>query len=279
MSSNVRPVKVRDAMRSSSASVDERATPRLILDAMDRAGVDELPVAGRDGALRGMVERNSVDRHLYGRGEADVAASAMAEPPVARAALDEGIETAVADMLEARLEVMPVVSAGGRHEGLLVLADLKQVPGLVETVVEDRRLRARAAQSGFWKVMTACGLVSAALGMALFMLWVEGSAYGLPRWVGWVDALAAALAFIGAGAVYSREMFSIPLWAVCGVGLTFTAMLAHAWHESPWSTWLQFALALGFFAMVIVYGTAWPRRRRIAVPERPARKTVASATT
>jgi hypothetical protein len=45
----------------------------------------------------------------------------------------------------------------------------------------------------------ACALVSALLGVALFALWVEGTAYGLPRWVTWVDALAARCAFIGAG--------------------------------------------------------------------------------
>ena len=275
---NGRPVKVRDATRSAWASVDEAATPKLVLAAMDRIGVDELPVVGKDGKLRGMVERTAVDRHLFGRGEEDITALQMAEAPVVRANPDEGIERALDDMLGADLDVLPVVTTSGRCEGLLVRADLQQVPRLVETVADDRRRRALAAEAGFAKVKTACGLLSAALGVALFVLWANGPGYGLPRWVGWADGLAALLALIGAATVYSREMFSIPVWAVGGVGLAFAAMLAHAWHDGVGSTWVQLALAAAFFVMVIVYGAAWPRRRR-ATSERTATRPVASATT
>ena len=51
-------------------------------------------------------------------------------------------------------------------------------------------------------------------------------------------------------------MFAVPLWTVAGVGLCFTAMLAHAWHDDASSTWLQVVVALAFFAMVAVFGTA-----------------------
>jgi len=223
---------------------------------MDTAGVDELPVVGDDGVFRAMVERRAVQRHLYDRGEENATAAAMAEDAIARAQPGEPIDDAVGRMLAADLTVLPVVSAEGRLEGLLVLDDVKRVPDLVEAVGEGRREELAAAEGRATRVLTVCSLASAALGMVLLALWIEGPAYGLPRWVSWVDALAASLAFIAAVAVSSEEMFSVPLWAAAGLGLLFAAGLGHTWHHGPGSTWLQVALALGFFAMVVVVGDA-----------------------
>jgi CBS domain-containing protein len=252
-------------MRASFVSVDETATPRRILAGMERIGVDELPVVGQDGAFRAMVERRAVQRHLYDRGEEDATAAAMAEEAIARAMPGEPIDDAVGRMLAADLSVLPVVSAEGRLEGLLVLDDVKRVPDLVETIGEGRREELAAAEASATRVLTVCSLASAALGMVLLTLWIEGPAYGLPQWVSWVDALAASLAFIAAVAVSSEEMFSVPLWAAAGLGLLFAAGLGHSWHHGPGSTWLQVALAFGFFAMVVVVGSAAPRHRRARI--------------
>jgi CBS domain-containing protein len=257
-----RPLTVRDAMRAAFVSVEETATPHRILAGMDRAGVDELPVVGDDGAFRAMVERRAVERHLYDRGEEDATAAMIAEEAIAHAAPGEPIDDAVARMLAADLSVLPVVSAEGRLDGLLVLKDVRRVPDLVETVGEGRREHAEAAEAGVTRVQTLCSLASAALGMVLLALWIEGPAYGLPAWVSWVDAFAAALAFIGAVTVSSGEMFSVPLWAIAGVGLCFAAGIGHNRHDGTWSTWVQVALALAFFAMVVVIGTAVPHRQR-----------------
>ena len=271
-----RPLTVRDAMRASFVSVEEGASPRRILAGMERARIDELPVVGEDGAFRAMVERRAVERHLFDRGEEDTTAALIAEDAVARALPDELIDHAVEKMLAANLAVVPVVSTQGRLEGVLVLEDLRRVPDLVETVGEGRRHRAEDAELNASKIVIGCSLVSAALGVILFALWVEGPAYGLPTWVSWVDAIAALLALVGAVAATSREMFSIPLWAICGVGLCFAAATGHAWKDGVWSTWVQLALAAVFFLMVVVLGATVPHRRRARArlaDQRPAHVT------
>jgi CBS domain-containing protein len=275
--SSHRPVKVADAMRPSAASVNETAAPRGILAAMDQAGLDELPVVATDGAFRGMVDRRGVERRLYDRG-GQPRAAAIAAAPVARATREEPIEDAVSEMLAADLGVVPVVSARGQLEGLLVLEDVKHVTGLVEAVAENRRQRAIAAGAGVAKVGTACSLVSGGLGVALFALWVMGPVYGLPNWIGWVDAVAAALALIGAGAAFAREMISVPLWAISGVGLCFTALLAHAGHASPWWTGVHLVLGLVFLVMSFALGSAPPQRRYRAISHRVAAHRLSSTT-
>lgn len=260
-----RPTRVGSAMRASSVSVDEDATPRSILAAMDHAGVDEVPVVTDAGAFRGMVVRRSVERRLYGAGEEEVTAAAIAEEAPARATSDEPLERAVDAMLAADLEVMPVVSGGGELEGLLVREDLKEVPGLLEVVGEERRQRELAAEAGSSKVILACSLAGVVLGLVLFAMWVQGPANGLPRWVAWVDGIAAALAFIGAVSAFSREMISVPVWAIAGVGLCFSAATAHAWHDGAASTWVQLAFGIVFLLMAGTLGMRWPRRRRVAL--------------
>ena len=254
-------------MRASFVSVEEAASARRILAGMERAGVDELPVVAEDGTFRSMVERRSVERRLFDRGDEDATAAGMAEEAVARANPDEPIDDAIARMLAAELTVLPVVSADGRHEGLLVLNDLRRVPDLVEAVGEGRREQAEIAEAGVTRMQTICALVSAGLGMVLVALWIEGPAYGLPSWVSWVDGLAAFLAFIAAVAVSSGVMFSIPLWAAAGIGLLFAAGVGHSWHDGKWTTWAQMALAIAFFALVYAFGRSTSRSRR------PARRT------
>ena len=136
MEGDLRSTRVASAMRASSVSVAEDATPRPILGAMDHAGLDELPVVTDAGVFKGMVERRAVERRIYDRGDVDATAAAIAEEAVARATPEEPIERAVDAMLEADLDVMPVVSANGgdrdgQLEGLLVREDLKEVPGLL----------------------------------------------------------------------------------------------------------------------------------------------------
>lgn len=269
MEGDHRPTRVASAMRASSVSVDEDATLRPILGAMDHAGLDELPVVTDGGVFRGMVERRAVERRIYDRGDVDATAAAIAEEAVARATPEEPIERAVDAMLEADLQVMPVVSANGgdrdgQLEGLLVREDLKEVPGLLEVVGEDRRLRALAAEAGPSKVLLACSLASVVLGLALFAMWIQGPANGLPKWIAWVDGFAAALAFVGAVTAFSREMLSIPIWAIAGLGLCFSAATAHAWNDGAGSTWVQFALGIVLLLMAGVAGIRWPRRRRHA---------------
>ena len=255
-------------MRASSVSVDEDATLRPILGAMDHAGLDELPVVTDAGVFRGMVERRAVERRIYDRGDVDATAAAIAEEAVARATPEEPIERAVDAMLEADLDVMPVVSANGDRdgqlEGLLVREDLKEVPGLLEVVGEDRRLRALVAEAGPSKVVLACSLASVVLGLVLFAMWIQGPANGLPRWVAWVDGFAAALAFVGAVTAFSREMISIPVWAIAGLGLCFSAATAHAWSDGAGSTWVQAAFGIVLLLMAGIAGIRWPRRRRHA---------------
>src|SRR4029079_3909597 len=259
-----RPANVRDAMRSASVAIDENATPRDVLAAMDRAGVDELPIVSDRGEFRAMVERRVVERNLCDRGDERVAAGTIAEEPIASTNPEEPIENAVHRMRAAELPTLPVVSRSGRLEGVLVLDDLRHVPDLVEAVDERRHQREAADQAGAAKVVMACGLVSALLGVALFALWGEGTADGLPRWVTYVGALAALLAFIGAVTASSREMISVPLWAITGVGLIFAASIGSAFHEGVWSTWVQLALAIPFLVMAAVLGFALPRRRPAA---------------
>jgi CBS domain-containing protein len=273
---NHRPATVRDAMRASFVSVEEAATTRRILAGMDEAGVDELPIVGDDGAFRAMVERRAVQRHLYDRGEENATAAMMAEEAIASAKPGEPVDDAIARMLAADLTVLPVVSGQGRLEGLLVLDDVKRVPDLVEAVDEGRREHAEVAEAGVTRLLTVCSLGSAALGMVLLALWIEGPAYGLPVWVSWVDAIAALLAFVGAVAVSSGEMFSVPLWVVAGIGLCFAAAVGHSWHDGIGSTWVQLALALPFFAMTLAIGAALPRRRRLRIGHRTADVTTGS---
>src|SRR6185436_845520 len=237
-----RPVNVRDAMRSASVAIDENATPRDVLAAMDRAGVDELPIVSDRGEFRAMVERRVVERNLYDRGDEGVAAGTIAEEPVAVTHPEEPIEHAVNRMRAAELPTLPVVSRDGRLAGVLVLDDLRRVPDLVEAVDASRHEREEEAAADANRVVTACGLASAVLGVALFALWVEGPVYGLPRWVAWADGLAALLAFVGALTAASREMISIPIWAIAGVGLIFAASFGFSLHESAWASWVQLVI-------------------------------------
>src|SRR6185295_4238329 len=87
-----RPANVRDAMRSASVAINENATPRDVLAAMDRAGVDELPIVSDRGEFRAMVERRVVERNLYDRGDERVAAGTIAEEPIASTNPEEPIE-------------------------------------------------------------------------------------------------------------------------------------------------------------------------------------------
>lgn len=258
-----RPGNVRDAMRAASVSVNENATPREVLATMDRAGVDELPIVTDRGEFRAMIERRVVERRIYDRGDEEAAAGTIAEEPVARTHPEEPIENAVYRMRAAEVPVLPVVSRNGRLEGVLVLDDVRHVPDLVEAVDASRREREEEAAADSRRVLTACALASAVLGVVLFALWVEGLTYGLPKWVTWVDALAAALAFIGAGAATSREMISVPIWAITGVGLIFAATIGFSLHESAWSTWVQLVIGIHFVGMAAVFGLALPRRHRV----------------
>jgi len=264
---NHRPDKVADAMRSPVFSVDENVPARNIIAAMESAHVDELPVVAPDGQFRAMVERRVVERELYDNGDEEATAGALVEDrdAVSRTTPGTPIESAINKMLADDIDVMPVVSTDDRLAGVLVLEDLRRVPDLVEPVIERRRLGDIAAQAGVTKVMMACSLLSVGLGLLLFALWIEGPFYGLPRWVAWVDGLAAALAFIGALTAFAREMFAVPLWSVAGVGLCFAAAVGHAWRDNAWATWLQVALALVFFAMAAVIGAAAPYRRQTTV--------------
>src|SRR6478609_7051278 len=162
-----KPLTVRDAMRAPFVSVEETATPHRILAGMDRAGVDELPVVGDDGAFRAMVERRAVERYLYDRGEEDATAAMIAEEAIAHAAPGEPIDDAVARMLAADLTVLPVVSVEGQLEGLLVLKDVRRVPDLVETVDVHQREHVEVVAVGATRMLTVCSLVSAALEMVL----------------------------------------------------------------------------------------------------------------
>ena len=261
-----RPARVADAMRSSSVSVNEDTPARHILAQMVRSGLDELPVAADDGTLRGMVERRAVERCLYDRHDELETAAVIGEAAVARAAPEDAIEDALDRMLAADLGVLPVVSSQGRLEGLLVFGDLRRVPNLVEGVEEARRQRELAAGAGVAKAASACALISAVVGVFLAVLWIQGPTYGLLRWVSWVDALAAAMAFIAAGAASSREMISIPLWAVAGLGLTFMAGTAHAWSDGAWSTWVQLLPAVALLLMAFVLVAARPRRAALGRP-------------
>jgi CBS domain-containing protein len=272
MAGDPRPTRAGDAMRDSSVSVNENATPRLILAAMDASGLDELPIVTDGGAFRGMVERRAAERALYDRDreDANTTAGAISEaPPVASAAPEDAIEDAVDAMLAADLDVMPVVAKGGQLAGLLVREDLHNVPGLLEVVGEDRRQREAAAEEGPSKVVLACSLASVALGLVLFALWVQGPPNGVPGWVGWIYALTSALAFTGAVTAFAREMLSVPLWAIAGVGLIFSSGMAHAWSDGPWSTWVQLAFGVAFLAMAAIIGSRWPRRPHSAI-ETPA---------
>jgi CBS domain-containing protein len=269
-----RPVRVKEAMRAAFVSVEEGATPRRVLAGMDRAGIDELPVVGADGAFLSMVERRAVERHLYDRGEEDVAAATIAEDAIGRASPDESIDAAVNRMRASELNVLPVVSARGRLEGVLVLDDLRRVPDLVEKVDYDRHEHEVAAEAGVSRVMAGCSLAAAAMGVVLLALWIQGPVWGLPRWVAWVDALAGALAFIGAAAATSRGLISIPMWAAAGVGLCFTASVAHSWKDGAWTTLVQLVLGVAFLLMAFVLGATLPRRRH----HRMADRTVTTAT-
>jgi len=262
---NDRPVKVADAMRPASASVNEDATPPRIFAAMDSEDVDELPVVAPDGVFRAMIARRTVERRVYDAGQEEARAATIGEDVVARTRPDAAIEGAIDMMLADDLSVMPVVGSEDRLAGVLVLDDLRRVPDLVESVIERRRLREVSEEAGVTKVMIGCSLLSAFLGLLLFALWIEGPVYGLPRWVAWVDGLAALLAFIGALSAGSREMFAVPLWTIAGVGLCFAAGVGHVWRDGGWATWVQLALALTFFLMAVVIGYAPPRRHHRTV--------------
>lgn len=261
-----RPARVGEVMRDSSVSVKEDATPRQVLASMEASGLDELPIVGEGGAYRGMVERRAVERILYDRAEADATAAMVSEaPPLASAAPDDAIEDAVDTMLAADLDVMPVVAPGGQLAGLLVREDLHNVPGLLEVVGEDRKQREVAAEAGPFRVALVCSLAATALGLVLFGFWVQGAPNGLPRWIGWVDASAAALAFIGAVMAFGREYFSVPVWAVAGLGLCFAASIGYAFHDGAWATWVQALFGLAFLGMAAALGSQLPRRRHAAV--------------
>lgn len=257
-------------MRDSSVSVKEDATARQILASMEASGLDELPIVGEGGAFKGMVERRAVERRLYDLAEADATAAMMAEAlPVASAAPGDAIEDGVDAMLAADLDVMPVVAKGGQLAGLLVREDLRNVPGLLEVVGEDRRRREVAAEAGPSRVTLLCSLAASALGLVLFGFWVQGPSNGLPRWVGWIDAVAAALAFIGAVMAFGREYFSVPLWAVAGVGLCFSASIGYAFYDGAWATWVQALFGLVFLAMAVALGSRLPRRRHATAQTAP----------
>jgi CBS domain-containing protein len=266
---NERPVKVADAMRPAAASVNEDATPREVFATMDSEDVDELPVVASDGLFRAMLARRTVERRVYDGHQEEARAGTIAEDVVARVRPESSIDGAIDRMLADDLAVMPVVASDDRLAGVLVLDDLRRVPDLVEAGLERRRLREVADEAGVSKVMIGCSLLSAFLGLFLFAMWIEGPVYGLPRWVAWVDGLAALLAFIGALTASSREMFAVPLWTIAGVGLCFAAGIAHVWRDGAWATWLQLALALTFFLMAVVIGSTMPRRDRIRTVLRP----------
>jgi len=254
-------MRVVDVMRASSVSVGKSNTPRAVIEAMERAGVDELPVADADGRATGMIERRLVERCLYDRGDEDAPASSLAEDVIAYLTRDEPIEQAADMMLDTEEHVLPVLSEGGRLEGLLVLDDLRAIPDLLDEVIAVRRERAAAAGAATARVTLGCALVSAALGLVLFAMWIGGPTYGLPGWVTWADGIAALLALVAAVAAPAREMFSIPLWAVTGVGLCFAAAVGHAWHDSRWATWVQLLFGVMFLLLTAVIGAAMPARR------------------
>jgi hypothetical protein len=232
---------------------------------MESTGLDELPVVASGELFKGMVDRRAVERRLYDRGEEDATAAMMAEAPMASAASEDAIEDAVDAMLAADLDVMPVVSKGGHLDGLLVREDLRNVRGLLEVAGENQRQREIAAEAGPSRVILTCSLASVALGLVLFAIWIQGPSYGLPRWVAWIDGVAAALAFVAAVTAFSREMFSVPLWAITGVGLCFSASVAYAWHDGAWATWIQLAFGIAFLAMAAIIGVRLPRRRQATV--------------
>jgi CBS domain-containing protein len=255
-----RPTTVREAMRASFVPAEEDASLPDLIVAMDRNDVDELPVVAGTGTLRGMVERRAVERRLLTAAEAPVTAAALVEPPIARATPGESIEDAVDDMLANDASVLPVVSPDGRLEGLLVLEDVKQTPRLVQTVSENRRLKAAVAATAEVRLATVTSIASAFLGVALFGLWVQGPPNGLDPRLAWTDAVVATLAFVGAATASSRDLISVPVWAAGGIGLFFVGLLAHGFHGGGLAISIQFVLGAALLLLAVVAGSRTGRR-------------------
>ena len=247
-------------MRASFVSVEETATPRRILAGMDRAGVDELPVVGDDGVFaHGRAARGPASSVRPRRRERDGRRDGRGGDR-ARAA-GRPIDDAIARMLAADL---PFFWSCRPRGGSRVCSCSTTSNGC--RICRDRRRRSARARGrrrgGRPQVLTLCSLARRRWGWSCSRS-DRRARLGLPVWVSWVDALAALLAFIAAVAVSSEEMFSVPLWAAAGLGLLFAAGVGTAGTTGP-ATWVQLVLALGFFAMAVVVGSAMPRQRRVS---------------
>jgi hypothetical protein len=114
-------------------------------------------------------------------------------------------------------------------------------------------------------VADVCQGVSVGLGLLLVVVWMSGVAVGgRGSWLYTIDAAAACVAFVAAGAFRTPEIVGVALWGVLGIVLLSVGLFALSVGARPgWSVWAQILIGVSFLGLVVsAAATFGPRRPR-----------------
>jgi len=210
---------------------------------MDRARVDALPVLDPDGEMRGIVVKGDYPARWAPAAGSRLTAGEAAHAEVPWVTADEPIADVVEQMKAAGISTLPVLSARGQVEGLVVRDDLRAATrARAEHPAERLRTWLGLAADGlpFW-------LTGAAL--ALLVVAVVGTTYGGPTWLAWVDAAAVLVALVAVPLVRSEPVAGVALLAFLTAVFAVVWLFGLATGLPAWLTWLHFAGACGFVGL------------------------------
>lgn len=213
------------------------------LGEMDRAHVDALPVLDPGGEMKGIVVKGDYPARWAPAAGSRRTAGEAAHAEVPWVTPDEPIADVVEQMKAAGISTLPVVSARGHVEGVVVREDL-------------RAATRAAAERPAERLRTWLGLAADALpywltaaGFAFLVVGVLGTTYGGPTWLAWVDVAVMVLALVAVPLVRSEPVAGIALVAFLTAVFAAIWLFGLATGFPAWLTWLHFAAFCGFLGL------------------------------
>jgi CBS domain-containing protein len=252
-------------MRTDFRWLRETASLPEVVASMDRGHVDELPVIGSDGLMKGVVHRDDLVDREDGATAGDLARH------VPWATYEEPIPEVLQQMKAAHVTALPVVTAHGAVEGVVVLDDIARDPTYADMTADVMHPRGRLARLGL-ALEDTFPAASVTAGLGLLAMAMLGTAYGGngTAWMPWVDAAAGLVALIAAGMYRTPDLLGVALTAFLGVVLVVVGLFGRLIGAPHWLGWLHLLGAVGFIALTASAATShtprphplWARRRR-----------------
>ncbi len=234
-----RPQAVGEVMRLEVPVAVRTAPIAEVRRTMEMHDLDLLPVADGEGRCLGVVHRSDL-APVEGARALD-----RLDPDVRRLSRDQPLTSAAAAFLAARTVALPVVSAGGRLEGLLFLRDVIDAAG------------ARPRRSLLARSSAAVDKLIFAAGAALAITALSAASDDASGWICFFDVGLAGLALLCSALVRVPVRLGFVLVPFLSVSLTVLSLFCRALEVPGWFAWAHLAFAL---AMALLAALAAARR-------------------